>query len=169
MNLKVFIFLTPVVALFLSACAGPTMVVVQSPPTGDSTFTVIPAAYNADEINFAAKVESQLIKFVHLLERPPFKFMKSDQQLTQSSAVGGSGWAAGASISEPVKVTDVVAMYSDSKAAYIVTSYASTRRIRIVDRASNAVVGVIDIPEDNSNEPVAFENRIYSGLVVHFS
>lgn len=165
MNVREKIILT-LIPLFLGACAGPGMIVVQSPPTGESSFTVIPALYSTDEIKFAGQVESQLIKFVRIIERPPFKFMKSDQQPPQAATAGATNLAVGVSVLEATGIIDVVSMYPDSKAAYIVTSYSSTRRIRIVERATNTVVAAIDIPgEDNSNDPAAFENRIYSGLV----
>ena len=151
-------------ALLLSACSGTRMIVVESPPTGDVTITVIPGSYTKDEIDFAAAVESRLLPYVHILERPPFRFMNTDQQRTDSGAVGGHGWAAGTSVTEPIKVTDVVAMYPDSKATYVVTSYADDRRIRIVERASNTLVAAIRIPSEQTNDPDDFGNRIYSAL-----
>jgi hypothetical protein len=175
MNFRASSILLPVATLFLGACATQSnrMVVVQSPPTGEVAFTVIPVAHTPDELNFASEVEYLLLPYVIVLERPPFKFMYTDQQQTfsqsASGAVGGGGWAAGnstgMSVTGRVQITDVIAMYPDSKATHIVTSYASSRRIRIVEKASNALIAVVQLPSYSENNPHALKHRIYSTLV----
>lgn len=147
--------------LSISGCG--TMVFVNRNPVKDApSFTVIPAAYNDYELNYAAAVESEIARTqLKIIERPPFKFMDTDATRTDSAAAGGSGVAVGTSVSRPVKMTDTVAMYEDTKADYIVNTYYSSDRIRIIKKSDATLVATLQAP---ANNPESISKQVYAAL-----
>lgn len=160
----------------LAACATTpgSVVVVQLPPSPTRTIVIIPAAYNNDELDFAARVESVFIKArIPVIERPTFKFMSTDKLQTTSEsnsvAVGGNNWVrgrtSGNSVSEPLKIMDVVAMYPDTKATHIAVTYASGKRIRIIEKSTDGVIATLELKDNQTLVSLIYSALIQTGLV----
>lgn len=121
---------------------------------------MIPA--DSDE-RFSGSVEKALLRFgLQIIERPVYRFLDSGTTRTDSASVGGSSAyalapgivagessARGKSVTRPMGIIDVVSMYDDTKADFIVVTYASSKgRIRIVRRHDRAVFASIDFDGD---------------------
>lgn len=153
--------------VLIAGCSGPQVFVNRNPLKDTPSFTVIPAAYGIEEINFAAKVELGIARtYLKVIERPAFKFMDTDETRTDSESsstavYGGHAHAEGTSISRPVKITDTVAMYQNTKADYIVNTYWSSRRVRIIKNDDGTLISTLLLPSDDSN---AIGNTMYTAL-----
>ena len=171
----------------LTSCTNPKIIVVRGEVDPKRTFSVIPSGYLDYEIEYAGSIEQELVRAgLQLLERPPIKFMVSDSAITNSSSFGAAstngktaiGASVGSSITQPGKIVDVVSMYPDSKATHIVVTYAAAQRVRIIEKASGAVIANIDLHscsnkpappnsnlEDRSCETALLSSLAYANLI----
>lgn len=130
----------------LSGCATNRFILVEQTPQSP-TFTVIP--FDADS-DFTRDVERELLALkLTVIERPELKFIATDAVKTESETTGvsvqtsritASGIGKEEGIKAPYYKVDVVAMYPNSKADYIVVTYSESKEIRILRRSDLVLV-----------------------------
>ena len=169
-----------VVVTLSFVCAGcaQTFSVVRPVTEIPSSFVVIPSEASADESDFAASVEKVLLRLgLKVVERPVFKFTDSGITRTDSSgssaaAYVGGGVAVGSgeskSLTRPAGLIDVVSMYDDTKADFIIVTYVgpikAPARVRFIRRQDKSVFGSVDFwPDESMLRDGA--KKLYSALV----
>ena len=178
MNCRIIrVFSMVAISSVFAGCA-PTFSVVRPVTDQPASFAVIPSAASSDEGDFAAFVEKALLRLgLRVVERPAFRFMDSGTTRTDSmssaaaSNVGGSvvvGEGQSKSVTRPVGLIDVVSMYDDSRADYIVVTYVgpirAPARVRIIRRQDKSIFGSIDFEPDSSMN-VEGVGKLYSAFV----
>ena len=149
------------------------MVVVQRISPAEKTFTVLPISYDAADINFASWVEAEIGRAgLTVFERPPFKFSKLDATVSRSesasaaavTANGAAGVSMATGLAEPSRFADVVSMYPEAKGTYLAITNAYNHRVRIVERATGALVASGEVPGENGDS-VIYSMLVYAGFV----
>lgn len=130
----------------LSGCATNRVILVEQAAQAP-TFTVIP--YDGDS-DFTRDVEREMLALkLTVIERPELRFIATDAVKTESEAIGvsvqtsritASGIGKEEGIQAPYYKVDVVAMYPNSRADYIVVTYSASKEIRILRRSDLVLV-----------------------------
>jgi hypothetical protein len=157
MKTSMFMFLAS--GFFMAGCASAPFVVVEQPVVSSPIFTIIPFDGDTD---FSRQVERDILALnLKVVERPELKFMSTDAQKTESSSVGSasvyrggaSSSGSGESVTASLYKVDVVAMYPEAKADYIVVTYSRSKEIRILKKSDLALIasgvydGLIEMPK----------------------
>lgn len=138
------------------------------------SFTVIPAmvipanilgAYKVidtsnEDMEFAARIELEISSLgLKVYERPSFKFLE-----TTSTSQGASEQRGKEDSSAQSKATtiDFVAMYPDATSDFIVVTYRSSGRIRIIRKQDKSLIATF-VADDGSG-PGALTNQVYWAL-----
>ena len=139
--------------IHLAGC-GSAVLVVRNPVPDAPSFTVLPSGYSNAEINFAGDIEREIVRTgLRVVERPPFKFLDSDARITE--------YGHSESVSSPVKLTDMVAMFPDCSSDYIVTTSANNSRVRIIKKQDRSVVATFKAQADQGT----LADQVYPALV----
>jgi hypothetical protein len=163
------------VVLF-AGCAGDKVMVIRETKSDTASFTVIPAmvipanllgAYKVidtsnEDMEFAARIEREIAGFgLKVYERPPFRFLETTS--TSQSAPDQRGKEDSSAQSKATTI-DFVSMYPDATSDFIVVTYRSSGRVRIIRKQDKSLVATFTVDIDN-NQPEETTNRIYSALV----
>ncbi len=155
-----------VLAVLLTAC-GNEVLVVHDNNTPGASFTVIPYVTISDnalgaskewfrddrkDVAFASAIEHELSLYgLKILERPAFKFQ-------ETTAQGGQGQETS---STKTRMLDVVAMYADTPADYIVVTYADDQRVRIIKKSDRSLVASFQLTNDHQENV----STVHSALI----
>ena len=138
------------------------------------SFTVIPAmvipanilgAYKVidtsnEDMEFAARIEREIASFgLKVYERPSFKFLETTS--TSQSAPDLRGKEDSSAQSKAITI-DFVAMYPDAASDFVVVTYRSSGRIRIIRKQDKSLVATFSVNINNGSDEVA--NQVYSAL-----
>lgn len=150
-------------SMLLSACSPRPFILVEQTATAPS-FTVIPE----DGKEFADKIERGILGAgLKVIARPPYRYMETGATTTDSAAlaVGNQHVAAmsGHSITKSLCGIDIVAMYPDCKADYIVVTSEYLRQMRIIKKEDLSVIASGIVPSSSDSEDIS--NRVFSILV----
>ena len=138
-------------------CASFVSVVQINKTPKTRTAVIIPSGISADEKDFSASVEAAMLRLgIPLVERPAYKFTDAGPSTSGGANIPNTASNQGQAptitnnISSSPRIIDIVSMYDDTKADFIVVTHFDnyTRRIRIIRRQDRAVVGVIDFNSD---------------------
>ena len=111
-----------------------------------------------EDMEFAARIEREIASLgLKVYERPSFKFLETTS--TSQSADRGKEDAA-----EKSKATtiDFVSMYPDAASDFVVVTYRSSGRIRIIKKQDKSLIATFVAANDT--DPGAIGNQIYSAL-----
>ena len=121
-----------IIAILTAGCASlPNVVIIRDKQQPNSTFTIIPMSNREDERFFAARVERVVMRAeLRVLERPPFKYMELKSDASSKHA----------DVKRFEATVDVVAMYQDTTADFIVVTDAGNGSFRIIKQSDTSIV-----------------------------
>lgn len=131
-TVKLFIGLGILFLSYIGCSQKPVFVVYRDIPTNPS-FVVIPASNFSKEIQFANNLESSIIKAgVKVVSSPVTKEVVTKKEFAQIQAQPLAGAEA--------SMTERYFVYEDTDANYVLFSYFSTKRIKIIKKDSKEIL-----------------------------
>jgi hypothetical protein len=146
------------ISSFLLSCAGNTHFVILRAVPNNPSITVVPANENLSEVEFAISVESYVLSAgVRVVHRPPTKDVLYAGRLTQSDILGSN--------SENNEVmTERYFPLTDAKSDYILFTYASDRRLKLVKKSSGEVLSSITLANSMGKDQQAETEIVMKNL-----
>ena len=154
------ILLTAIFCSLLVGCSGQTVFLVYRDVPTNPSFVVIPTNDYLYQVEFANKIESYIIRSgLKTVRCPASKVVETKKQVTQAQVESKEGQAAEATLTERYYSFD------ETDADYIVESYADTKQLKIIKKATKEILTVFELnppkkPFDLSREK---DREGYSG------
>jgi len=130
-----------ILALIISSCANTTSFVVLRDVPNNPSLTVLPANDYLSEVVFATNIESYIIQSgIRVLQRPGSKEVQTTKTVSQAGGQTNLAAESGATLTERYYSLD------ESKADYLIYTYASSRQIKIVKKETSEILSTFILP-----------------------